>query len=111
MNEDCQFRGTNKEVIVMKWLNWRLRTALLAIALLSVPLGTLCRPYPQACFGSGLVTFIHWSDGTSSHVTHGQGRTVSRWRESWPITGVVWSDGSTSWHFTRPIAWLSKVRE
>lgn len=83
---------------------------MLAVAALALPLAFAARPHPVTIEVSGPVPLIRWTDDTRTPVT-GDDPAVVRWREYGPVLAVDWSDGSTSWYWSRYSPWMWRTAE
>ena len=101
----AKFTGAGEGVAVSKLKRWSLRTTMVAIAVVALALGYLARPYPFMVSGYGAVFAMRWTDGSMTGGIYSEIRHAKSWREGRLITGVDWSDGGTSWHFTRKPKW------
>src|SRR5690349_12147726 len=91
---------------------FRLRTLLIAVAVMATSLGCLtrlARPYPWGVVSDrrGPVR-MDWSDDSSTIVGPSD-PVVRRWRSGMFLIAVDWTDGRTSWHLWR-LPWPLKNR-
>jgi hypothetical protein len=85
----------------MRLSRFRLRTLLIAVAVVAVLLAWLARPYPFGVQVGGGLSLITWSNGAVTEVAP-TGPLVRRWRHRGPLVAVDWTDGTATWHLKVP---------
>jgi hypothetical protein len=85
----------------MRVPRFRLRTLLIAMAIVAAILGWLARPYPFIIRVGGGKSRITWSNGSVTEQEWAD-PLPRRWRIRGPLVAVDWTDGATDWHFQVP---------
>jgi hypothetical protein len=85
----------------MRLPRFRLRTLLIAVAIVAASLGWFARPYPFEIRVGGGPTQFRWSNGWVTEQERAD-PVPRRWRIRGPLVAVDWTDGATTWHLRVP---------